>query len=250
LASFVLTKFHILQQEQFERLSKFRPLHSLGGGFFSFFARPDGFLDNRQSIICGIALSVLIPVALYCNKNRKLYLLGLVWIFLTFLPQSYSNLTQYTPKYFFNSISRHLYMPSVGAAIVVAAIIMYSFRSMNRQVLHAVIAVVLAGMVMYNSPLVHARSTSWGVSSNAMDMKIFMTALMQQVPSLNDGAHMMIDNPPAGRAYMTRALRAFYKCEVTFIDDLAKYNLSNVPSLYLVENRIPFGNGITVARIK
>jgi hypothetical protein len=239
-----------MYQEQFERLSKFRPLHSLLGGFASFIAQPAGFLLNRTTLISAIILGVALPTALYFSKNRKMILLGIGWVFLTFLPQSYSNLSQYTPKYLFMSISRHLYIPSIGAAIVVAAVILFTCSAERKWLSNALVVLVLAGLVSYNAPLVHARSDEWGGNPDAQGMKLFLSVLKAQVPSFEKGAHIIVDEPMTGRSYMYRALRAYYQNEVVYVDDLSKMELAKIPSLYLIENRTFMGQGLTVTKLK
>ena len=240
-ASLILTKLNFFYMEQFERLSKFRPLHSLSGGFTSFFANPDGFLDNRYTLIRWLILLAVIPVALYCNRNRKMFLFGLGWIFITFLPQSYSSTTQYSPKYFFASISRHLYIPSVGAAIVVAVILLFTFKAAHRNKVNVAVAAFLCLLLFYNAPQVHERSRQWGDRRDADEMRIFLATLKAYYPVLDDGAHIIVDNPPTGRAYMTRALSAFYQRDVFFVDDPSTLDISKVSSLYEVNNYLHFG---------
>jgi len=220
------------------------------GGFASFIARPDGFLLNRGTLIAAIILAIILPTALYFSRNRRMILFGIGWLVFTFLPQSYSNLTQYAPRYPFMSISRHLYIPSIGAAIVVAAIVMFSWDEARTRLINGVMILLLAVMVVYNAPLVHARSVDWGKNLDAIGMKSFIWALRAEVPSFEKGAHIIVDEPATGRAYMFRALRAYYQNEVVYVDDPSKMVLENIPALYLIENRSIMGQGITVRRLK
>ena len=248
--SIILTRTGLMYQEQFDRLAKFRPLHSLLGGYASFVARPDGFLLNRFTLVGSIVLALVLPLALYVSRNRNLLLFGLGWVFLTFLPQSYSNLTQYAPKYLFSSISRHLYTPSVGAAIVIASVVLFSSKPERRYLVNALAAGLLIALITYNAPLVHARSSAWGESPDAQGMKLFLLALKARVPSFEKGAHLVVDIPPTGRAYMFRALRAFYQNDVVYVDDPSKLDVRTVPSLYYIENRTDYGQGVAVWRVK
>jgi hypothetical protein len=249
--SIALSHFGIMPQEQFETLSKFRPLHSMIGGFASLIAEPDGVLTERYVLIRSVILVIIIPIALYASKNRKFLIFGLGWIFFTFLPQSYSNLTQYTPKNLFNSISRHLYIPSVGAAIVIAAIVLYSVKSQYKYAINITIFVLLSALLFYNAPLVHDRSAEWGDSMDARGMRALLSEIQVHVPSFERGAAIIIDNRPTGRAYMQRALRVFYpNDDVTYVDDPSELDMSKVTSLYKIEYDWQNEHVVAVKRLK
>ncbi|MEK9148652.1 MAG: hypothetical protein AAB267_01255, partial [Candidatus Desantisbacteria bacterium] len=119
--SISVSRFLNLQQEQFDRFLSFRPLHMMFSGFASFFISPDGFLNWKDPFIYITALLILFYFMLI--KDRRMLLLGVGWVFLTFLPQSLTA-TGYNPTYLINSISRHLYLPSVGPAIVFSVILL------------------------------------------------------------------------------------------------------------------------------
>jgi hypothetical protein len=109
---------------------------------------------------------------------------------------------------------------------------------------------LLVLLLMYNAPLVHARSGEWGDGTDSAGMRLFLKGLKAAAPNFSDGAHILVDEPFTGRAYMYRALRAFYQHGVVYVHDPSKLNPETVPALYLVENRIAYGQGVSVRRVK
>jgi len=243
----LLSQSGILQNEQFERLSEFRVLHSLLGGFSAFFVRPDGALTSQYQYVAYSLLFLALAIAWFVSRKRKMLAFGFSWVFLTFLPQSYSTLSQFNPSYLFNSVSRHLYVPSIGAAIVIAAILLYSFYAERRWTVAASL-VLLSGMVIYNAPQAQARSFEWRYEGEAMER--FFSVLKSRLPVVEKGAHFTIDQPFAGRSYMFRALRAFYQNDVVFVEDHNMVDPFRVPAFYLIQNRFDQYGEFVIVRIK
>jgi len=231
----LLSQFGILSNEQLERLSKFRIFHSLFGGFSSFFIKPNGLLTSKYQLIAFSVLILVCLIAWFVSRKRKILIFGVAWVFLTFLPQSYSNLSQFNPSYLFNSISRHLYIPSVGTAIAIAAIALYSLPGERKWLVNGVVFVLLAGLFALNAPLAHARSIEWGNSS--LEMRLFLHKLKSYYPFFEKGTHIIVESPPVGRGYMTRALRAFYDHNVTYVnaESILSLDMSKITALYVVK---------------
>jgi len=244
----LLSQFGILINEQFERLAKLRIFHSMFGGFTSFFVKPDGFLTGQYQLIACSVLILVFLIAWFVSRRRKILIFGIAWVFLTFLPQSYSNLSQFNPSYLFNSISRHLYTPSVGAAVVIAATILYSFSGERRWLVNGFIFVLLSGLIALNAPLATARGIKWREEGDLMER--FFRVLKVKLPIVEKGAHIAVQQSFAGRAIMARALKAFYGNDVVLVEDPDKFDPKEVPSFYILENSIGIGGGIVVVKVK
>lgn len=213
--------YKILQvQSELANLSKFRPLHSLFSGWTVFFLDLDGKLKIGDPRIYVTAL--LIVAALVLVKDRRLLLLGLGWIFLTFLPQSLSNLSQFEPRFIFSSLSRHLYLPSAGAAIAYTAILAELKDRFSPKVAMVSAALFLTLFLSHNYNQLQKRGEEW--RDDGEPTKLFLESIRKVVPEFPPNTHIYVNNGPTGRAYIQQSLRAFYKnSTIYWIVDPATY---------------------------
>ena len=249
-ASFMQSKFNKIPQYEFEVASKFNWTRSLFGGLYTFFLQPDSAIGSTTLLLCSSILPVVLVGALYVSKNRRMLLFGLGWVIIAFLPQSYSASTSLNQEFIALSMSRHLYLPSIGAAIVIASIVLFTFRVINIYVGNAIIAGVVACIVLYNGQLVHKRSAQWGWNTQVVEMRLFLNSLLSEMPVFEEGAHLIVENPPAGRSAMNGALRTIYHNKVAYVDDPAKFDFNEIRSLYRIDNGIRFGRDVVVKKIK
>jgi hypothetical protein len=200
--------------------TSFRPLHSILSGWTVFFLQPDGRLKPGDPRI--YAAAILIPLSLLWVKDRRLLLFGLGWVFLSFLPQSLSSLSQFEPKYIFNSISRHLYLPSVGAAFCYAVILRDTWLRFGRFIGYGLAVIVFCGFVRVNHTRMLERGKTWG--DDGKPVKTFLVELKKKVSQFPPNTYFFALNGPTGRAYMQKSLRAFYNNPtITWIVDPTTY---------------------------
>lgn len=209
--------YHIMHvQSELVKLTKFRPLHSLFSGWTVFFLSPDGRLTIDDPRI--YLTAALILLSFFVVKDRRLLIFGLGWVFLSFLPQSLSFLSQFKPVYPFSSLSRHLYLPSIGAAIAYVAVIVGLRERFSQRVAVAAAAIFLVLFIPYNYCQVTARAITW--QEGAEPTKVFLDELQQRMPQIPPNTYVYVENTPVGRAYMQQALRVFYKnSTITWIID-------------------------------
>lgn len=206
ILSFVISQYYV-SQEQFERFLSFRPLHTLFSGFTSFFISPEGRLTWGNPFI--YITSLLILTCFILIKDRRFLLIGIGWCFLTFLPQSFTSLTRYDAPYLFNSISRHLYLPSVGPAIVFSVILLAIKERFSRKIFVVTTALFFAVFILFNYERVNVRGKQW--QEAGMIMQDFLYSLKKIQPSFPENAYVNVLHGPSGVSYMQRAIRAFYK---------------------------------------
>jgi hypothetical protein len=122
----------------------------------------------------------------------------------------------------------------------------------NRQKwqINGAMATLLICLAIHNGRLAHARSMEWGTFPDAILMQRFLTQLKQKVPLFEKGAHIMVDEPCTGRAYMLRALRAYYQNDVVYVSDPSTLNYYKAPAIYSIQSQIHLGGGIVVHRLK
>ena len=199
---------------------KFRPLHTLLTGWSVFFLNPDGHLSTSNPWIYVTAVAV--PLSFFWVKDRRLLWFGYGWIFFTFLPQSFTTLGQLSPRYIANSISRYMYITSIGSSIVFVAIL-YAIRDrLSRRLLPWGVGAFLLFHVGLNYQRVQTRGTHW--RNEASGLSAFLTAMKQTLPDISGKAAIQVDDAPAGRAYMQQSLRAFYRNpSIIYIDNPLKY---------------------------
>ena len=203
-------------QAEVARYSHFRPLRSLFTGWTAFFLSPDSRLaanDFRIYLTC-----LLVPLSFLLVKERRLLLFGYGWVFVTFLPQSLSTLTQLEPRFLCNSLSRHLYLPSAGVAIVYACLLVRIRDRFSHRAALVSGALFLVLFLSYNYLEARARGLSW--LEEGEPMRTFMTALRKEVPQFPPNTYLFVNNAPTGRAFMQQGLRGFYRNPaITWIND-------------------------------
>lgn len=213
--------YKILQvQSELVKHTSLRPLHSMFSGWSVFFLQPDGRLNQSDPRIYVAAF--VIPALFIWVKEKRLLAFGLCWVFLSFLPQSLSSLSQFEPKYIFNSISRHLYLPSVGAALCYGVLLSDSIKRFGRIIGGVAAIAVFCGFFRVNHHWLNERGNTW--ASDGRPVQIFLTELKKQVAAFPPDTYFFSINGPTGRAYMQQSLRAFYgNPTITWIVDPAKY---------------------------
>ena len=214
--------YHILHvQSELVKLSKFRPLHSLFSGWTVFFLTPDGRLTLDDPRI--YLTAVLIVASFFVVKDRRLLILGLGWVFLSFQPQSLAALSQFEPRYIFSSLSRHLYLPSIGAAIAYVAVAAGLRDRFSLRVAAGATLVFLLLFIPYNYNLLTARAAVW--RDDGAPTKVFLTEIQRVIPQFPPNTFIYVENAPTGRAYIQQALRIFYKNNtITWIVDPNRFH--------------------------
>ena len=247
VASITQSRYNNVRQYEFETASSFSPIRTLVGGFYSFFLQPDGVSIHPVALLSLLAL--LVALALYVSNNKRIMLFGLGWVFIAFLPQSYSASTSLNPLLIILSMSRHLYIPSIGAAIVIASVLLFSFDARRRYAIDAAVIGALSLLVLYNGPLIHYRSMLWGHNERSIEMRHFLHALNEKVSAMEYGAYVLVDDPPARRAEMTGALQAFFPDHLIYIDDPSKVSLKGIRTVFFIHNTVKYDNKIQLTRI-
>ena len=212
LANYILI-YHIFKgQSELVKHSSFRPMHTLISSWTAFFLPPQGRLDGQLPAM--VITGLVIPAALIFTKDRRLILFAIGWIFVTFLPQSLSSLSQFEPKYIFNSISRHLYLPSVGVSMVIAAIIVQLQDRLQPFIGRIFVVLGVVALLYFNYERIQTRGSEW--AADGRPAKTFLAAIGKVMKSFPDNSHFYVENAPTGRAYVLLAMRAFYQ-NPTFI---------------------------------
>jgi len=213
-----LVIYHVLQvQSELAHMFAFRPLHSLFSGWTVFFLAPDGRLVLQDPRI--YLTAVLIPLSFLLVKDRRLLLFGYGWVFLAFLPQSLSGMSQFGPSDVISlSLSRHLYLPSAGAAIAYTALCAGLSERFSTRVALAAAILFLLLFVPYNFKQISARGEEW--LSIGSPMERFLINVKKIHPQLPANTYVFVVNTPTGRAFIQQALRVFYNNEtITYIVD-------------------------------
>lgn len=198
--------YHVFrEQSELVRHSSIRPLHTLLNPWTVFFISPQGFLNGHTT--ARVLTAVGLTTALLLTKDRRLLLFGIGWVFFTFLPQSISSLSEFEPKYIFNSISRHLYLPSVGASLVLSALLIQVRERVPLGKYVMILAVI--GHLTFQYGRVQKRGAEW--AEVALPLKTYLEELGRTVPRMPPNTHFFVESPPTGRAYMQLSMRAFYR---------------------------------------
>ncbi len=208
-------------QSELAHMFKFRPLHSLFSSWTVFFLSPEGILNSGNPGIYITAL--LIPLSLILIKDRRLLLLGLGWIFLSFLPQSLSGMSQFNPNDVISvSLSRHLYLPSAGAAIAYTALLISVRERFPLLITIIVSAFFLVSFTVYNYGQLSVRGKQWHEIGDPM--KRFLTNIKKLAPQFAPNTKIFVINTPTGRAFIQQALRVFYNNpSITYIVDINNF---------------------------
>ncbi|MGC2423662.1 MAG: hypothetical protein WA666_04835 [Nitrospirota bacterium] len=208
-----------------------RPLYALFGGWTVFFLNPRGFLTMSDPRIyltgAGIVLSF------FWVKDKKVLFLGYGWILLSFLPQSLTSLGEFQPRYIITSISRYLYIPSVGSSLIFAAVLLRLREMLSARAFVIAAAVSLALFAGINNGEVEERGAQWRKLSEPA--KPFLAALKQEMPDFPPDSHVYVINGPIPRSYMQQALRGFYKrTDISWIFNPEKYTTMPGESAFVI----------------
>lgn len=201
-----------------------RPLHSLLTAWSVFFMSPDAKIEfsNPYFYLSGL----LLLGAFFFVRERKTLLFACGWIFLTFIPQSFTTLGQLQPKYLVNSVSRYLFLPSAGAALVIALVLAEVGRRWGKK---TACWVFLMFMVLYlplNFSRVRNRGEQW--RGNAEPASVFLRELQSVMPEFPPNSYLFVMNPPTGRAFVQQSLRAFYRNPtITWIVDPQSFRVKD-----------------------
>jgi hypothetical protein len=231
LANYIMI-YHIFKGEsELVRHSSFRPLHTLFSSLTVFFLPPQGRLDGRVSAM--VASGIFMVTALIFTRDRRLLLFAIGWVFVTFLPQSLSSLSQFEPKYIFNSISRHLYLPSAGAALVIAAVLVQLRDRFGPLLGRFVVAVAVTGLLYVNYERIQKRGSEWAVEGRPV--KAFLAEIGKEIATFPENTHFYVEDAPTGRAYVQQAMRAYYRnATLWWIAEPDKYMIKPNEPVFLI----------------
>ncbi len=210
---------------------KLRPLHTVLSPWSVFSLSPEGLYDFSSILLYLIPITLLIMLFFLPRRRELCFAFG--WIFLTFVPQSFTSLGQFVPKYLFNSMSRYLFLPSAGAALALAVVLVGIGSRWGRKV-GATVAVIVIGLyfnVHYSR--VHERGSVWG--NDAEPVRTFLREMKIVIPQFPPHSYVAVLDAPTGRAYVQQSLRASYQNpDITWIVDPLKYHPKNGENAYLI----------------
>ena len=193
-----------------DKFFEIRPLHSLFGGWAVFVIRPGQTVTPYSVASYTAALGVV--ASLFWVKDRRLLLVGYGWIFLTFLPQSLSNLGQLDEGNYavISSLSRYLYLPSAGASIIFAAALIRFSEVSSKKVFIGILAVFLTAYAVWNFNLVQNRGDEWHSYEDSSRLLVY--GLKEGSRALPPNALVYIDSgdSPIRGFYLRSLFRAFY----------------------------------------
>jgi len=201
-------------------LFKIRPIYSVFGGFSSFFLSPSGVWQPNNVLTYFSVMAIVL--AMIFTKNRKLLIFAFCWIIITFLPQSLTSLGQFEPKFMPNSISRYLYIVSIGPAMVYATLLSCAKEKLNRNAFVCMSVAILAIYGWINFNRVQERGLQWRIET--APVAIFLAELSKLVQTFPPNSFIYVDNPPTGRATVQQAMRGFFRNpSITWIIDPYQY---------------------------
>jgi hypothetical protein len=219
--SYIVIHQTLHASSELARIFEIRPLHSLFSGWTVFFLNPDGHLDMDDPRI--YITATLIPLSFVLVKDRRLLILGLGWIFFSFLPQSLSSVSQFEPRFLCNSLSRHLYLPSIGAALVYTAVLIGVRERFSRQVAVVTAVLFLSLYIPYNYSLLASRGAQW--RDDGFKMESFLSNMKKIAPQLPPDTYYYMESFPTGRAFVQQALRGIYNNHsITYIVNPANFH--------------------------
>lgn len=210
---------------------KVRPLHTLLTPWSVFSLPPHGLFDFSNPLLYLVPAALI--GALFFIPYKKEFCFAFGWIFLTFIPQSFTSLGQIEPKYLFNSVSRYLFLPSAGAALALAVVLAGIGSRWGRRVGVSLAVAVLGVYFCVNYVRVQERGREWRQDAKAV--QAFLAALKEKVPQFPPKTNVIVVNRPTGRAYVQQALRASYaNPDITWIVDPSTYRPANGENAYLI----------------
>ena len=208
-----------------------RPLYSLLTCWSVFFVSPQGHLSYDSLAYYLTALGLIVSV--FWVRNRNMFCLGMAWIFFSFIPQSLTTMGQIDPTYMINSISRYLYITSIGSAIILATIITELKSRINYKWYYAIASLLIIALLVNNYDKVQERGKEWQEKGDKN--KQFIFKLKKIIPVLPPKTHIYVDDGPTGRAFMQQLLHVFYKTtDITWINDPNKYIPNNNEIYFIV----------------
>lgn len=209
-----------LAPAELERFFQIRPVYSLVCGFGAFFLSPDGILNKINPLAYFSSAAVFITLLLV--KDRKIIFFAFFWIVVTFLPQSLTAVGQLEPQNLPNSISRYLYIVSIGPAMVYAAL-MLSFKERFSSRVFIVCAATCFGVFGWIN-YTNVQQRGWAWKEEAAPVAHYFIALDKIMPSFPPNSFVYVDNAPTGRAFVQQAMRAYYRHpSITWINNPASY---------------------------
>lgn len=212
---------------------RFKPLYSLFGGGMVFFISPEGYLNISDISIYFTAAFIVITFIFV--KDRRLLIFGYLWVFFTFLPQSLSGAVVFDFRGGFNfgSVSRYLYLPSVGSSIIFAAVISNFRDRLPQRIYIPTLCLLLFLFVSINYNRVHVRGEGWRFFSQSMER--FLYSLKDVQPTFPENSYVHVVNKPTKQAFIQQSLRAFYKnSKIYWTDNLDGSNLKKNDSLFVI----------------
>jgi hypothetical protein len=200
--------YQLLHSKSFmSGVATFRPMYSLFAGWSVFFLAPQSILSLSNPMI--YLTGAFITLSFFFVTDRRPLLFAYLWIFFTFLPQSLSGQSQFSTTMLINSISRHLYLPSIGSSLVMAILLVsiHDRWPARRGVL--ILILCFASYIVFNYSRVHERGESWAYAGESM--AIFIKNMQRVLPSLQENTCFCTDKSPEGRSFMQAAVRTAYK---------------------------------------
>jgi hypothetical protein len=223
---------------------KFRPLYTLFGGWAVFFLPPQGILKMSDPAIYLTALGVILSFSWV--KDKKVLYFGYGWIFISFLPQSLTGLGQFEPEGMSSSISRYLYITSIGSSIILAAVILRLRERLPAKICYPAAAVILSLFVLLNYGRVQARGGQW--RDQGVMMKEFLYSIKKKIPDFPPDSYIIVIDAPEGRSFIQQALRAFYKrTDISWVFNTAEYTRKPGESAFLVVCNWRYDGGVDLA---
>lgn len=214
-----------------EKLFLFRPVYSVLGGGAAFFLGPDGFLRPSSPPVYLTALFLIL--CSFLKESRRLLIFGCLWVILAFLPESLTRLGQLEPRVIVNSISRYLYITSIGSSVVFAAVLAGLRKWVPKGVWYGVAAGMLCLFVAVHYPQVRVRGEEWQTAGT--DVVGFLSETVKVLPALPSPSYVHVINRPTGRAFMQQALRAIYgNPDIQYVDDVVVAKNEDKKPLYVI----------------
>jgi len=215
--------YQVLHSKSFmSGVATFRPLYSLFAGWSVFFLSPQGVLTLTNPLI--YLTGVFIPLSFFFVKDPRPLLFAYLWVFFTFLPQSLSGQAQFSTTSLINSISRHLYLPSIGSSLALAIVLVsiHDRWPVRRSVLVGILC--FAAYIAVNFSRVHDRGEIWEYAGESM--AIFIQNMQRVLPTLPENTYFCVEKSPVGRAFMQAAVRTAYrKPEIFWLENDEKSQL-------------------------
>jgi hypothetical protein len=200
--------YQVLHSKSFmSGVATFRPLYSLFAGWSVFFLSPQSVLTLSNPMI--YLTGAFITLSFFFVRDRRPLLFAYLWIFFTFLPQSLSGQSQFSTTILINSISRHLYLPSIGSSLVLAMLLVSIHDRWPTRRSVIIVTLCFASYITFNFSRVHERGESWKYAGESMS--IFIKNMQRVLPSLSENTCFYVEKSPVGRSFMQAAVRTAYR---------------------------------------